>query len=546
MSGTSVRIVDMPNLGAVTDSSLVVGEHAGSGLFSAPAMSTYLGTKAAYTTVPTMNGTGTAGTATLFSRGDHVHPTDTSRVGFTDLTKLGTADTSGSWDLFGNGVIRAGSTGVQNCIIGQAINNSPANTLSYPCGVTAYGKIIAGSSGNTAYGIFGRADTYDTGTVTHELNTFNYKGAPTPTLPPNRAIGTTSVVPVCLTVAAGGSYSSSIGVQICQEGSTFQKFITGLYVNPDACTSYGLYVDSTSTTGPSQSLYVRAQPTGVPATFQTLGTAVPANAMISCVDNSNAAKFQVRQNGDATGASVYPLVDNVAFCGTGTLRWSAVYATNGTIQTSDPQLKSDMRKLADYPINALDIVRAVDPITFRWTVGGYTMAPVSEEREVQATETRHRNSTRIELRQGVPVQVPCVETTEVALFDEVPVTDERGEPVQVPRMVRPAQYSDAGATLIEPAVYDGTAPLTHHVPRMVRKAVMVDKPLPRTGKRVHWGFSAPEVKAAFDAVGLDFGGYVKTEDGTEALRPDQLIPVLWRAVQELSAEMATLKAGRPA
>jgi hypothetical protein len=38
-----VRIVDMPDLGAVTDTSSVVGEHAGSGRFSATALRTYVG-----------------------------------------------------------------------------------------------------------------------------------------------------------------------------------------------------------------------------------------------------------------------------------------------------------------------------------------------------------------------------------------------------------------------------------------------------------------------------------------------------------------------
>ena len=37
-----VRIVDMPDLGAFTDASSVVGEKAGSGRFSAPAISGYL------------------------------------------------------------------------------------------------------------------------------------------------------------------------------------------------------------------------------------------------------------------------------------------------------------------------------------------------------------------------------------------------------------------------------------------------------------------------------------------------------------------------
>jgi hypothetical protein len=47
MSGSDIRIVEMPTLGAVNDSSLVVGERAGSGLFTATALRSYVldGTK---------------------------------------------------------------------------------------------------------------------------------------------------------------------------------------------------------------------------------------------------------------------------------------------------------------------------------------------------------------------------------------------------------------------------------------------------------------------------------------------------------------------
>jgi len=71
----------------------------------------------------------------------------------------------------------------------------------------------------------------------------------------------------------------------------------------------------------------------------------------------------------------------------------------------------------------------------------------------------------------------------------------------------------------------------------VEEVIYVDRP----GKRTHWGFLASDVKAAFDKTGLDFGGYVKDEEGVEHLRPDQLIPVLWKAVQELKLEFDNYK-----
>ena len=66
---------------------------------------------------------------------------------------------------------------------------------------------------------------------------------------------------------------------------------------------------------------------------------------------------------------------------------------------------------------------------------------------------------------------------------------------------------------------------------------------PRAGVRTHAFFSAQEVKAQMDAIGVDFGAYVyMPEDDKHGMRPDQLIPVLWKAVQELTAKVAALEA----
>ena len=46
-----VRIVDMPDLGVITDNSSVVGEHAGSGRFTAPAVRTYVAASSSFLTI---------------------------------------------------------------------------------------------------------------------------------------------------------------------------------------------------------------------------------------------------------------------------------------------------------------------------------------------------------------------------------------------------------------------------------------------------------------------------------------------------------------
>jgi hypothetical protein len=144
--------------------------------------------------------------------------------------------------------------------------------------------------------------------------------------------------------------------------------------------------------------------------------------------------------GDAAAAAIFmlnnvlPGVDNTYSMGANTFRYTAIWAANGAIQTSDPTLKTDMSPIA--PMIASGVVAAIHPITFKWADGG------------------------------------------------------GGKP----------------------------------------------------GKRLHWGWNAEQVKDAFDAAGLDFGGYILAEDGTRHLRPDQLLPVLWRHVQTLETRLAALEA----
>lgn len=132
----------------------------------------------------------------------------------------------------------------------------------------------------------------------------------------------------------------------------------------------------------------------------------------------------------ATGFA--PNADNTQLCGQSGARWSAVWAANGVIQTSDPTLKTEIIPVSRMPV--AEIVAAIDPIAFRWLDGG------------------------------------------------------GGKP----------------------------------------------------GKRQHWGWNAEQVGKAFANVGQDFGGYVVADDGTRHLRTDQLLPILWQAVKELTAKVKEL------
>lgn len=242
------------------------------------------------------------------------------------------------------------------------------------------------------------------------------------------------------------------------------------------------------------------------------------------VDNANLRHVGANSSGIVAGASLIPLTDNAFPLGVSTNRWSAVWAANGTIQTSDPRLKRD---IADLPAT-LPLVLGIRPITFRWDQGGQEPVDDTEFQEVAVTELRHETQQVIEIRDGQPVMTMRSTAQEVAVTDLMPVLDEAGAPVTT---------TDAAGNEV---------PLLHEVPRMERRAVPVRRWEPRPGQRVHWGFDAHQVQQVMARSGRDFGGFVLAEDGTAGLRPDQLLPVLWKAVQELAAEIASLKQRLPA
>lgn len=241
-------------------------------------------------------------------------------------------------------------------------------------------------------------------------------------------------------------------------------------------------------------------------------------------------------SGIYAGASLLPNSDNLYGLGNSLGRWTDVWAVNGTIQTSDPRLKTDIQDLPE----ALPIVMALAPRRWRWEVGGQVEAEVESPGLVPVYEMVEEPDLRIEIVDGVPVRAGKTVSVRVPVMDEIQVVDKDGKPVMY---VVPAvnELRDRDGKVIREAAPAYEAPLMHGVPRMVPGMVKNTVLAPKPGKRIHWGFMAPEVKTAFGD--QDFGGYVRAEDGTEALRPDQLLSVLWKAVQELATAVAELKVG---
>jgi hypothetical protein len=226
-----------------------------------------------------------------------------------------------------------------------------------------------------------------------------------------------------------------------------------------------------------------------------------------------------------TGGNILSsLRDNGVSLGTAALRFASIFAVNGTIQTSDVSQKANIQPLPQ----VLALVNDINPIRFNWSVGGNKTVRVKKTQTVH--ETRPVTVERVEhvMVDDKLVARTVTDTIQEPVFDEVPVHDEDGNPI----------VDHHKADLHSPERH---VPRIHLVPRMVSKEVEVDEDQPVEGKRTHWGFSATEIRDAFEKHEHgDFGGYVLTEEGGHALRPDQLIPILWKGLQEADDKINAL------
>lgn len=208
---------------------------------------------------------------------------------------LGAGTFTGSQRITYN--VASGGTLWGNAIVGEQKNNAAASTTTFPAGLTGYGTVL--NTGNQTFGIFGRADLpVATGVATNEVNSFNVSaGDATSSYPPDRSIGTAQKLPIALTVAAGGSYKSAIGIHIVKEGGAPQQFRTGLYTSPDAIADYGLFIDADATNSPGTlSALIKAKASVIPLQIQTVGTPVSGNAMLLAVANGTNV-FAIKQGG---------------------------------------------------------------------------------------------------------------------------------------------------------------------------------------------------------------------------------------------------------
>lgn len=90
----------------------------------------------------------------------------------------------------------------------------------------------------------------------------------------------------------------------------------------------------------------------------------------------NSSTDLLKLNGSAASfaKSIIPFVDNSITLGASGARWSAVWAANGTIQTSDARDKNIVSVIDAE--KAVNLLAALSPVLFNWKVGGYDVVDI--------------------------------------------------------------------------------------------------------------------------------------------------------------------------
>ena len=90
------------------------------------------------------------------------------------------------------------------------------------------------------------------------------------------------------------------------------------------------------------------------------------------------AHNRITVGGDSSTGRVVPATDNVGYVGDGNFRWQAIFAVNGTIQTSDGRQKNTIE---DSNLG-LAFVNTLRPVSYKWNVGENIITYDNEGKEI--------------------------------------------------------------------------------------------------------------------------------------------------------------------
>jgi hypothetical protein len=279
----------------------------------------------------------------------------------------------------------------------------------------------------------------------------------------------------------------------------------------------------------------------------SLGTAASVTLDFHSSGNPNDYDSRIIAQGGSTSAGqgslsitgsvlgtplVRPTTDNVVSCGDSSHRWTQIYATTGTINTSDERQKRDIELLSsDLAERFLSLI---DAKTFKWVDEALDEVVEEYEEEIHKTESVARTETveRVEIVGGKAIlRTEVIDVTEdVPLYNTYEMVDENGNPVFT---------RDQDGTLYQ---------RTYKVPvieKVVRRRV-VTRAHEKENVRTHFGFIAQDFEKSLSELGItssDFAGLIiDKETGKYGLRYEQVLTILWPVVKKLLHRVDELSA----
>ena len=186
-----------------------------------------------------------------------------------------------------------------NAIVGSAIQDTNG-MVSFPTGVTGYGKLDGAGAGNEVFGIFGAVDISNVGVASNEMDCNNTNADSPNTFPPNLNFPSVSTWCIGLQIISTGTKRSHSAFYA---GNTGSGWLASFYATPSSSNLYGVFIDADSGGGGPNTNLLRNNGAGINLTLQTMGTFTAANPVMESLDASSNVIWRLNQDGSVAVSS---------------------------------------------------------------------------------------------------------------------------------------------------------------------------------------------------------------------------------------------------
>ena len=178
-----------------------------------------------------------------------------------------------------------------------------------------------------------------------------------------------------LTVDANSASTTTDSISVRNRGVASGNHTTGLRFQFSSAVPSAIRSRLTNTSNGAGTLSFYTSPDGSAA---NLDERMTINSSGNLLVGTTSGSVNLVIGGTSDSARVVPATDNVGYIGESTHRWQAIYAVNGSIQTSDEREKTEIKKTT----LGLDFIKDLKPVSYKW-IDGEQQNKGKDEREHQ-------------------------------------------------------------------------------------------------------------------------------------------------------------------